>query len=197
MPTVNLAITDTADDGTEFGTGALFQSDSVSWNAGFNSMFGVTATAFLRFLGVDVPNGATVSDATLTVTVVSITGTPDTTWFGVDEDDVAQFASPGNLPTSATTTTASVDGDPPGTGVQSFDVTAIVQEIIDRAGWASGNAMAFVCKDNAGSGNNLWQGEDLEDGGGGEASLEITYTAAASNNIRAAVAHQRFHNRAL
>lgn len=174
MVSESVAITDTLDDGTEV-VGVTLTTTAPS--AGFN---GVEFNAFFRFLDVAVAQGAIVSEATLTLNVTLVSGTPNTTLYGVDADTAAAFADPGNLPSAVARTTASADPDPAGTGTKVITVTTIVQEIIDRAGWASGNAMAFVVDDNSGSGDNTWGCDDFEDAGTDEAQLDITYTVASS-----------------
>lgn len=174
MATLQVKITDTADDGYEvFGS-----LTNMQFGVGYAG--GATFLLYCRFLNVTVPQGATIDSATLTLNITDISGTPDTTLYGVDEDNAAAFADPGNMPSAATKTTASADPDPAGTGSKVITITTIVQEIVDRAGWASGNAMAFVAGDNAGSGNNYWFAEDYEDAGTAEATLDITYTAGAA-----------------
>lgn len=188
MATVQVKITDTADDGYEY------QSELVTGGvaAGFDGSD--EAIAFLRFLNVAVPQGATIDSATLTLNITTVEGTPNTTLYGVDADDAAAFADPGNMPLAATKTTASADPDPAGTGSKVITITSIVQEIVNRVGWTSGNAMAFVGVNSAGSGSNYWFAEDLEEAGTAEATLDITYTV---NNLLAAVHHHRHHNLAL
>lgn len=175
MATLQVKVTDTADDGYESPFG-IEDNDGVFGGAA-DGDWGV---GFCRFLNVTVPQGATVSSATLTLNITSLVGTPNTTLYGVDADNAAAFADPGNLPSAATKTTASADPDPAGTGSKVITITTIVQEIVDRAGWASGNAMAFVVEDNAGSGENYWIAEGYEDAGTAEATLDITYTVPAT-----------------
>lgn len=176
MATLQVKITDTADDGVEL-VGVVFFTDGFA--AGVSDAYASLLYGFLRFLNVTVPQGAGISSATLTLNIIDITGTPDTTLYGVDADNAAAFADPGNLPSAASRTTASADPDPAGTGSHVITITSIVQEIVDRAGWASGNAMAFVAIDNTGSGSHFWVGEDYEDAGTAEATLDITYTVPA------------------
>lgn len=176
MTAVQVKITDTADDGYEV-VGAFIDPEGGAY-VGFispNRYIG-----FLRFLNVTVPQGVTISSATLTLNIVEVVGTPNTTLYGVKVADAAAFASPGNLPSAATKTTASADPDPAGTGSKVITITDIVQEIVDQALWGSGNAMAFVIDDNAGSGTNYWGAEDYEDVGTAEATLDITYTVGTT-----------------
>lgn len=174
MTAVQVKITDTADDGYE---GSIFGLSASDVAAGYGAF--ETEIAFFRFLNVTVPKGATIDSATLSLNITVVNGTPNTTLYGVDEDNAAAFADPGNMPSAATRTTASADPDPAGTGTKVITITTIVQEIVDRAGWASGNSMAFVADNNAGSGDNYWFAEDYEDAGTAEATLDITYTVPA------------------
>lgn len=173
MPTVQIDIVNTDDDVQE-AVGIALDNSSVV--CGFNSGFGVAFAGGVRFRSVGVPQGATINSATITFQIDNVTGTPNTTIYGIDVDDVAVWSDPGNLPSAATKTTASATG-PTATGSQQVNVASIVQEIVDRAGWASGNDMAFAGIDNAGSGDNFWVAEDLADAGGNEARLDIDYTA--------------------
>lgn len=177
MATVNVHITDTADDGNEL-PGVFYNTGAVQSGA----FGGLQAWAFLRFLAVTGPvSGATINSATITLEVTDVSGSPDTTFYGVDADDPAQFADPGNLPSAATQTTANAAG-PTATGSQQVNVASIVQEIVNRAGWASGNDMAFVCEDNLNTGTNVWAADDLDDTT--EAVLDIDYTNPGATTRR-------------
>lgn len=172
MPTVQVDIAANADDVLQIDTG-LFPNFTAA-----GMLFSSEYEAGLRFQSVAVPQSATIVSATLTLNITSVNGSPETTVYGVDVDDAAAWAAPGNLPGNATTTTESSPG-PTATGSQQIDVTAIVQEIVGRGGWTSGNDMAFVVlNDKALSGqDHTWFAEDLNDAGGNEARLDIDYTA--------------------
>lgn len=172
MATLQVKVTDTAEDGTELVGLGLLTDQITAGNEG------VEANAFFRFLNVTLPQGATVSSATITLNITAASGVLATTLYGVDADNAAAFADPGNLPSAATKTTASADPDPAGTGSKIITITDIVQEIVDRPGWASGNAMAFVADDDASS--STWSAEDYEAVGTAEATLDITYTVPAT-----------------
>ena len=178
MTTIQVKVTATTDDGTE-RIGANILTNIIA--AGTDTV--PVYNGFVRFLNVTAPQGATVDSATLTLNITGITGTPNTTLYGVDADNAAAFSYPGNTPSSATKTTATADPDPAGTGTKVITITTIVQEIIDRGGWASGNAMAFVFINNDAGTSNFWQAEDYDSAGTAEATLDIAYTV-----IRAAAA---------
>ena len=110
-----------------------------------------------RFPSVNIPQGQTVDSASLTLTQKS-TGHHmlDGIIRGEDIDD-----HPGVLTTiwSLTNTTANVvwqefvyiDTD---TAVESPDITAIIQEIVDRPGWVSGNDIVLMVE-GLGTGSDM------------------------------------------
>lgn len=138
-------ISDSLEDGYEFRSGASFITLSQTENffaTGIDSP--LTYRGFLRYLNVTIPQGATVTSATITLTrKANPNGGTHWGWlYGVAADDAAQFSTPGNRPFDAAKTTARVLAAN-GASV-TLNVTAIVQEIVNRAGWASGNDMAFT-----------------------------------------------------
>lgn len=103
----------------------------------------------LRFQDINIPQGATITRATIEFTVnTSNTSSPALTINGENRDDAATFAAAANNISSRPTTTASVSWNPPNPGAKQKlttpDLTTIVQEIVNRSGWASGNAIAFI-----------------------------------------------------
>ena len=96
---------------------------------------------------------------------------------GEASDHAGAFASDSYNITSRPTTVATVAWAPPawntvgasGPKQQTPDLSAVVQEVVDRAGWASGNAMAFVL---SGTGKRT-----AEAHAGGEPMLHITYAS--------------------
>jgi type IV pilus assembly protein PilY1 len=100
----------------------------------------------LRFQDMNVPQGATIISATLNITAESSDSgsSTDITIYGEDEDDADSY---GNVSTR-TKTSASVLYEPPnwtsGTTYTTSDISTVVQEIVNRAGWADGNSMAFI-----------------------------------------------------
>ena len=104
----------------------------------------------IRFQAVSIPQGATITSARIEMTskynFTSIT--TDLEILGEASDDAAFLdVTDNNNISNRHTTTASVSWSP-GDWVSSAtydtpDLTAIVQEIVDRGGWVSGNAMLF------------------------------------------------------
>lgn len=132
--------------------------------------------ASFRFDGVTIPADSTVDEAYLSIYSFGQTGTPNLKIVGFDEDDTADFS--GDEGDGRDETSAQVDWDNPGNGypITSPDIAAVVQEIVSRGGWASGNALGMkIVNDGAGSGNYLrcWC---YEFGSGFDAEISITYT---------------------
>jgi len=108
----------------------------------------------LRFRGITIPQGTTVLSASIQFTTDEVdTGSTSLTIRGHDSDNSGTFSNVINDISSRTPTTASVAWNAipawnilgeSGLNQQTPDLTAIVQEIIDRGGWTSGNSMAFI-----------------------------------------------------
>jgi hypothetical protein len=101
-----------------------------------------TLTGFFRMLGVAIPQGATITSATLTLNVLARFGSPAFNVAATAEDDAAAVSGVAEL--AARTRTTATAWTPAVTGSHAIDVTAAVQAVVNRAGWASGNAMLFV-----------------------------------------------------
>jgi len=113
------------------------------------------AVAGFRFTGVAIPQGATITEAVLTVAVDANT-TEDilTNIYLEDADNAAAFAdSAGNKPSDRTLTDNYTAWDIAGnwtTNVpaNSYDFKLAVQEVVGRVGWSSGNALVVIVKDD-------------------------------------------------
>lgn len=146
-PTVNPQVAASADDAHEDHTGSNFSSSGTIINCTANT----SPAANRRYYGaarfqVSVPNAATVNQAYTTV-VANGTGAddPNVTQACEDIDNAPDFSTnadvDGRTRTSATASwvTTGIGTSP----VNSPDIDACVQEVLDRAGWASGQYM--VC----------------------------------------------------
>jgi len=111
----------------------------------------------LRFQSLDIPQGATINNAYIqfradesdaSILIINVAGE--------DIDDSPGFSStPYNVSNRTLTSAQIVWNDPPTwlagqltPDQQTPSLTSIVQEIIDRPGWVSGNAMTFVFWDD-------------------------------------------------
>ena len=113
----------------------------------------------LRFLDIEIPQGATITEAYLKVTAKD-SGSYSSTNTPVNTRIVAEGAdNPGTFADNAgafdtrygTKTTAYVSWQVPAfttnTEYTSPDIKTVIQEIVDRGGWASGNAIVLFWND--------------------------------------------------
>ena len=149
--------------------------------------------AGFRFEGIEIPQGATIAHAwiqfTSAITVASGgTAAAMVDIYGEAADDAAAFTTGTADISGRTPTTATVEWSlPESSGASAWtigdrspnqrtpDLATIVQEIVDRAGWASGNAMAFTLQhDGVGLGSRVVVAQD--DAGYKEAVLYVAWT---------------------
>lgn len=101
--------------------------------------------SFFRFTSLTIPEGATITAANLHLNIYAIElGGAKGYLYGNDVDDAVAPTTHDGVK-NLTTTTASVDltSNLASTGWKSLDVTSIVQEIVSRGGWSSGNDLQF------------------------------------------------------
>jgi hypothetical protein len=125
--------------------------------------FGGAQHGALRFTGVSIPQGETITEAILKIAVEFKGGSSnlEAKIYGLDEDNTAAFGNPSGRPR----TTAFDDASwslPAAGGYSEHDVTAIVQEIVNRAGWA-GDALGFYLLDD-GSPTDVYIEDDYNTG---------------------------------
>ncbi len=116
-------------------------------------------TIGLRFEDVRIPQGQGIKSAVLEfVPVEDGSGAVKLEIKGQNSDDSPAFAETNNNISSRPTTLNSVQWNAPagewreGIAQTSPDLTAIVQEIVDRPGWCGGNALTFVISDQVSGG---------------------------------------------
>lgn len=131
----------------------------------------------LRFRNLDIPQGATILDAYITITARrDDTGaSTDINIYGEAEDNPSSY---GNV-NSRTKTAATVLWEPSdwtqNITYDTPDISTIVQEIVNRGGWNEGNAMAFIMET---TGPNR-RGRTYNDSPTRAPRLSITYQSAA------------------
>lgn len=146
---------------------------------------------------VTVPQGATITSAVLDLYSAQVTAgtTAKTIWYGVDEDNTSTFNTSTSYPEGKTLTTASVTKDftvstwssTLGFGAETVDVTSLVQEIVDRAGWSSGNSLGIVAHDNGSSDNNYVGHSTYDRATDRGAKLTIEYSAGTNVEVTPSV----------
>lgn len=179
-PDITEEIAADGDDGYQIGTTWYNNYGGTRFTLG---NFGSPFHCGMRFTSVAVPQAATID---LAVLKLNVTGGLDGggTLYGSDTDDSAAWATTTNLPSTQVKTTASTSLPRPGsTGVKSYDVTTIVQEIVDRAGWTSGNDMSLFALTYEVAGGYATFFEDFAAAGTDEPTLEIDYTEAGGGGL--------------
>jgi hypothetical protein len=145
----------------------------------------------LRFTSVTIPQGSTITSALLTLYVSAVNGGTQAlvSFWGEAADNSAVFAT-GATPQNRVHTTAQVNqtftvANWATVGYQTNasekpELATLVQEIVNRAGWVSGNALSIVATDN-GSTNPGYVGYATFDNASTKAAkLDITYTTGGT-----------------
>ena len=107
----------------------------------------------MRFTGVAIPNGATISNAWIQFQVDETnSGATNVNIQGEASDSAAQFTTANSNISSRSRSAASVPWSPvpwttvgeAGPNQRTPDISAVIQEIVSRPGWASGNDMVMI-----------------------------------------------------
>lgn len=132
-----------------------------------------------RWLNITVPNAATINTATMQLHRDDATVDDDlnTTIYGNDVDDANDFTVEQDI-TGRALTAASVAWVDSGSGnvwITSPEIKTIIQEIVNRGLWASGNdmAMLLIC----GAGGDRYAAEAWDDVVANSAKISIDFTA--------------------
>lgn len=148
--TVEVRISASSDDGEENSTTGAVDITSTDLNLP-GSPEGHD-TVGMRFAGVTIPDDVIIVDAYIQFQVDEVsTGSSTIYILGGDLDDAPTIATDPYFISSQPLTTAYVAWSPAnwttpgeaGAGQRTPNLAAIVQEIIDRPGWVSGNALGF------------------------------------------------------
>lgn len=160
--------------------------DSSDLDLAYDTAHGTTQHVGLRFSDLNIPQGATINSAKIVFTaaadntsgtvIVNIWGeasaTPAT--FNDDADTVASSDISTRPATTATVAWEITESWVAGNQYDSADITAIVQEIVNLGGWASGNELAIIMH-----GTNTTEYRTAESFGTGRTApvLQVAFTA--------------------
>ncbi len=166
-------------------TTTTFVDTATAFNWG--SVSSVKRDAWVRFTSVTIAQGSTVSAAIIDYySNGTFSGTTcNATIYCNDEDDAAaptdRLDYEAKSVTTANTAWNSIPTHSTGTNYQTADFTSAAQEVLDRAGWVSGNAMMVLIKNNGSSASAFRGAASLENTTYTEPYLNITYTAPAKS----------------
>ncbi|MDX1404915.1 MAG: DUF6701 domain-containing protein, partial [Woeseiaceae bacterium] len=174
------ASSDDAEEDLSDGSISLGSSDLELVNDGTDQEIG------LRFLNLDIPQGATIDSAYITFYAknTSSGGTLNLTLYAEDIDDAPTFVNATNDITNRTKTTASVawngitDWNTADQAHQSPELKTIIQEVVDRGGWAANNDLAIIVSGTAGVTRRAWS----FDGTGTAPALHVECSAGGGSN---------------
>jgi hypothetical protein len=150
--------------------------------------------AGFRFTSIAIAQGATIQNAYLQLYVPNVAqDDPLMTVSAHDVDDAADFTGGGADVTarvgSRTTATVAVSAGSVGVGWYLIPgLTAVIQEIVDRVGWASGQAMVILCEGGDGGSQDFYAR-----GYAGNASqaAKLAITVGAADPLDVAEAYRR------
>jgi len=148
----------------------------------------------MRFNNIDIPQGAIITNAYVQFQVDEIDvpsdNRPGTKFLrGEAVDNAAAFSDAAFDISSRPTTSAEASWDWPewltedeeGPDQQTSDIAAVIQELVDRPGWASGNSLALII---TGSGENC--AEAFEGEADAAPLLHVEFTSAQDQDPEAA-----------
>jgi len=167
------------------GTDDCYELDDTTAGLTNTTIFcGYTSGAYdlgARWQSLNIPQGATITSAKLSLYLVGGSGTLSANIRGIDEDNTLTWAT-NDRPSQRVKTTATINANQAnwnnwGTPAWiDIDITSVVQEIINRSGWSANNDLAVVIEDTTGSGTNFIQVDAYEYSGNvSGAKLDIVY----------------------
>ena len=182
MTTLNLQVSASADDASEnTGVSVALTAVNIRNDATYD-------WSGIRFQNVTISNGATINSATHQI-YVSYTSNDDinVNIYADDTDSAAQFTTTLNDISARTRTAATVSRNATAVGAGWYtlpDAAALVQEVVNRAGWISGNSLALLLETISGSDlrYNAYDGSTTE-----AAKLDIDYTTGPAERSRPAL----------
>jgi hypothetical protein len=180
MPVLNLAITASSDDAVELPTQAMLLTALLLQNSNPGAFIG------LRFSNVTIPNGAMINSATLIGDIYdTVRDSPAFNAHCQDIDNAPTFSAISGDISSRTLTTefVTIVAIDVGDGPYSFpDMSNVIQEVIDRPGWVSGNSIVVILDGLTGGDSHFisWDGSGAN---GDPFKLDIDYTENSSNII--------------
>ena len=156
MATIDRQVGASSDDCRMWWTGALWEINltASSLGAGYHRADAQKRGCGMRFTNITIPKGSTIVSAYLTFTAndnyaVTVVNTKIR---GDDADDAPTFSDATDYFARARTTAEVLwDAIAAWTAESEYnspDIKTVIQEIIDRAGWSSGNAIVIFWDDH-------------------------------------------------
>jgi hypothetical protein len=140
----------------------------------------------MRFNSLSIPQGATITNASIQFQADEThSGATNLMIEGEASDNALAFTNANANISSRTLTATSVEWTPApwttvgeaGSDQQTPDITSVIQEIVDRPGWSSGNSLAVII-----SGSGRRAAESFNGDSAGAPLLHVEYTAGTGTN---------------
>lgn len=133
-----------------------------------------------RFTDVKIPKGAVITKAALTLAYNWRSGPADTVIYGEASDNAAAFSAAGSdissrAKTSASTAWTAMPEAAWGTRFESPDISGVIQEVVNRNGWSSGNSLAVLQYESPNTVDSWESVPYEEDGPRYSAKLNVEY----------------------
>lgn len=131
----------------------------------------------LRFQNVTIPQGSTINSASFSAYYYTAQAGITVTIYGNDVDNAGVFTTTSGNISGRTATTASVAWNfsiASSAWNTSPDIASIIQEIVDRPGWASGNAICILALETGTTNFGRWEAWDYT--GTNHATITINYS---------------------
>ena len=176
MTTFAASIAASDHDARENDAGAGYSSVGANLTADAHTNAADRSRAGLYFPTVTIPPGSKILTATLAVEVISTThDDPSCDIHLNDVDDANDFTAEADVFSRAITTASAEWSDTTvGAGQEtSPDFAAVVQEVIDRPGWAYNSAICIIVKGKDATGSTFRF--EAWDASGTPAAVSITY----------------------
>ncbi len=192
--TISSRVSFSEDDVEEkVSTGRIY-SDSSDLELSYDSGYLGSQRVGMRFRDLAIPRGATITSARIAFeTDETDSGSAALLLRAQAIDDAPAFSSVDFDLSSRSTTTAEVTWNPPswptlGEKRQTPDLSTLVQEVVDRPGWQSGNSLVFVV---SGSGERAAESYDGEPAAA--PLLTVTYTSPPDTQVPSLVGADELH----
>jgi VCBS repeat-containing protein len=146
---IDVRVSQSTDDAEEFASGSMY-FDSSDLELVYD---GSNQTVGMRFNGISIPQGSTVTNSYVQFKVDEVnTESTSLTIRGENADQSSPFASTRYGISSRARTVAAVSWNPnpwttvgvAGTDQRTPGIASVIQEILNRPGWAAGNSLAIV-----------------------------------------------------
>lgn len=198
--TVTYQVAQPSDDSYKFwnDTAWTFSTSAIDIRAGVRFPVSIYKQGGgYRFQNIAVPNGAVITSAYMQYYLGTGLGMDFTQGVcnnkirGEAADNASTFTDltdfDARTRTTATVTWSGIEGWYQGNWYNSPDITSIIQEIVNRAGWASGNSIVIFRDDFDNLSTNVFYCERPNDayerGAAAAAKLVITYTTSSSGLV--------------